>query len=357
MLPLLTGGLLVSMLLVQCKKANDDVFVLKPPAQTIAFSNVSDFILDSTGKTIAIQAKISSPDGLQKIELIYQPWNLAKTIPVSGNDYNVNEAITIPADAALQIHSITLKATDSKGGTNFTEIKIGLQDLNYSKIYLTNATDASGLSGNLYGVPVSMTKLASHTYQIIYYAKTAGEHIRFIPNKSSLTPVAIGADPANNAKLITDATKSVPLTLNAVGYYKITVNTLLLNYTIEPYTPTGTAPAAVAFVGRGFYDYPNMNWQNTLPDIILMDRDAVNPFLFTKSLKLGVPIGAGYNTAQFIMTTNNGWTDFWRFDNDTAPDYAVFNGGVNTEIPITATPVTYLFVFDAQTNLVQAIKQ
>ncbi len=353
----LTGFLLLSILMVGCKKATDDVSVLKAPTEAILFTNVSDFILDSTGKTIHVQAKISSPDGLQKVELIYQPWNLSKTITTTGNDYIVNEPVTIPANAALQIHSITLKATDSKGATNFTEIKVGLQDLNYSKIYLTDAVDNAALSGNLYGVPVAMNKLASHTFQVIYYAKTAGTKVRFIPNKTSVSPVAIGIDPGNATKLLTDASRSLPITFNKTGYYKITINTLLLNFTLDNYTPVGTAPNQVAFVGRGFYDYPNMNWQNALPDIILMDKDPVNPFLFTKKLKLGIPAGASYNTAQYILTTNNGWTDFWRFNNGSSPEYAVFNGGVNTELPITSTASTYLFVFDAQTNLVQAIKQ
>ena len=346
----------ITMLSFSCSK-DVKVNVYRSPIESIYFSNVSDFIIDSTGKTINIQAKVSSSNGLQKIELIYQPWNVAKTIPVSGNDYTVNEPLLIPANAALQIHSITLKATDSKGAANFTEIKIGLQDLNFNKVYLADVSDAASLTGNLYGVPAPMTKMASHTFQTIYYAKAAGIKVRFIPNKTSFTPVAVGTDPSNSLKLITDGTKSLPVTLGAAGYYKITINTLLLNYSVEPYAPTGAAPSQVALVGRGFYDYPNMNWQNTLPDIILLDKDAANPFLFTKKLKLGVPPGNGYTSAQFIMTTNNGWTDFWRFNDGTAPENAVFNGGVNTDIPITSTPVTYLFVFDAQTNFVQAIKQ
>jgi hypothetical protein len=353
----LTGFLLLSIFGLGCKKATEDVTVLKAPAETIIFTNVSDFILDSTGKTIHIQAKISSQYGLQKVELIYQPWNLSKAIAASGNELIVNEPVTIPTNAALQIHSITLKATDTKGATNFTEIKVGLQDLNYNKIYLTDAMDNAALGGNLYGVPVAMNKLASHTFQVIYYAKTAGTKVRFIPNKASLSPVAVGIDPNTAGKLITDASRSLPIILSKTGYYKITINTLLLNYTVENYSPVGTAPNQVAFVGRGFYDYPNMNWQNALPDIILMDKDPVNPFLFIKKLKLGIPAGASYNTAQFILTTNNGWTDFWRFNDGSSPEYAVFNGGVNTDLPITSTASTYLFVFDAQTNLVQAIKQ
>jgi len=97
--------------------------------------------------------------------------------------------------------------------------------------------------------------------------------------------------------------------------------------------------------------------KNEKPDIILLDKDPSNPFLFTKQIKLGTPTGQTYNTTQFILTTNNGWTNFWRFDDGLNPELAVFNGGTNTDIPITTTPLNYLFVFDTYTGRIQAIKQ
>jgi hypothetical protein len=263
--------------------------------------------------------------------------------------------VTIPANAALQIHSLVIKATDKKGNSNFTEVKIGLQDLNYSKLYMTDVTDGASLSSDLFGVPLIMDKVGSHNYQLIYYADSAGIKVRFIPNKTSFAPVAIGKDPSNAAKLTTDGTKSLAIELGEKGYYKISVNTLLLTYNVEKFTPGGTAFNEVALVGRGFYDYPNMNWQNTSPDIILFDKDPSNPFLFTKEIKLGTPPGQTYSTAQFILTTNNGWTNFWRFDDGSSPELAIFNGGSNAEIPITTTPLNYLFSFDTYTGRIQAI--
>lgn len=358
-IPFLFLASMLTLLLTQCKKASDDVEVYKPATQSVTFTDVSDLIIDSTGKTINLKAKINSTEGLEKVEVTYQPWNVAKTITTftNANTVNVNEPILIPANAALQIHSITIKATDKKGATNFTEIKVGLQDLNYAKLYLADVSDAGLLNSDLFGVPMVMDKIGSHTYRLIYYARTANVKVRFIPNKSSFTPVAVGLDPNNSQKLITSGSQSLPLQLGAKGYYKITVNTLLLTYSVEAFTATGTATNEVALVGRGFYDYPNMNWQNALPNIILLDKDLTNPFLFTKLVKLGTPPGQTYTTSQFILTTNNGWTNFWRFDDGLSPELAVFNGGTNTDIPITTTPVNYLFVFDTFTGRVQAIKQ
>jgi hypothetical protein len=350
--------LLLSLFWSGCKKETDNVTVYQPPGQTISFSDVSDFIIDSTGKTIALKAMIRSGNDLQKVEILYEPWAINKTITTFADpkSYALNEGIMIPAGAALKIHSILIKATDKNGLSNFTEIKVGLQDLNFTKLYMAIGDEAA-LNADLFGVPMVMDKAGSHTYELIYYSRTENTSMRFIPNKSSFTPVAIGIDPNNAQKLITDAARSLPVVITEKGYHKITVNTLMLTYSVEKFEPVGTAVDQVAIVGRGFYDFPNMDWQNTLPDIILLDKDADNPYLFTKLLNVGVPPGQVYNTAQFVLTTNNGWTNFWRFDQAESPELAVFNAGMNAEMPISTTPVSYLFIFDSFTARTQAIKQ
>lgn len=354
-IPLLS---LLIVLFIACTK-DDKVNVYQPPSATISFTNVSDLIVDSIGKSIAVKAQITAGNGIQQIALIYEPWNLNKVITTFPDPakYDLNENVVIPKNAALQIHSLKIEVTDKKGEKSVTEVKVGLQDLNYTTLYLSDVKSQPDLTGNLFGVPVAMDKVSSHTYQITYYAKDDNTAVRFIPNPASLTPVAIGLAASGSAKLTTDATRSQPIVLAQKGYYKFTVNTLLLTYSVEQAAPKGTPFDQVALVGRGFYDYPNMNWQNALPDIILLDKSAANPFLFTKTVRLGTPAGQSYNTAQFIITTNNGWTNFWRFDNAVNPARAVFNGGTNTDIPITGTPQKYLFVFDSQTGIIQAIKQ
>ncbi len=341
-----------------CKKT-DDFEVLRPPAQSITFSDVSDLIIDSSGKTITVRAKVAASQGLDKIEIIYQPWNLNKVISTftSANAHTLAESITIPVSAALQLHSLTIKATDKKGQSEIVDVKIGLQDLNYNKLYLADIEDPAALTADLFGVPMVMDKVGAHTYSVTYYNRNDNTKIRFVPNKNSFTPVAIGLDPNNNQKLITNAATSKPIILPSKGYYKITVNTLLLSYTVAATAATGTAPAQVAIAGRGFADFPTMNWSNVLPNIILLDKDPANPFMFTKMVRIGIPIGQTYTSAQFILTTNNGWTNFWRFDNAADPELAVYNGGTNIDFPITATPVSYMVVFDASTSRIQLIRQ
>ncbi|MBC7383179.1 MAG: hypothetical protein H7296_09320, partial [Bacteroidia bacterium] len=62
----------VSILLLQCKKETKDMNVYRPATQSITFSEVTDFIIDSTGKTVSLKTKIASKAGLQKVEILYQ---------------------------------------------------------------------------------------------------------------------------------------------------------------------------------------------------------------------------------------------------------------------------------------------
>ncbi|WP_315821386.1 hypothetical protein [Paraflavitalea speifideaquila] len=135
-------------------------------------------------------------------------------------------------------------------------------------------------------------KLTSYTYEATYYAAAANTKIWFIPGKTALKPIMYGIDPANNAKLTGDYANAQPIILPAIGYYKINFHTLNLTYSVTPLPTPNPANAypQVALAGQGFYEFPNMLWQNTMPDLILMDKDPVNPYLFTKTLKLGVPL-------------------------------------------------------------------
>ncbi|MFZ1392516.1 MAG: hypothetical protein WAS23_13080, partial [Dokdonella sp.] len=183
------------------------VDVYGPPNASVHFSDVSDFIIDSAGKGIEVKAHVTSDAGIAQIALVYDAWSLNKVISSFPDplEYDLDEAVTIPQDAALKIHSLKLEVTDKNGNKSATEIKIGLEDLNYATLYLVDNESASNLIGNLFGVPIAMAKISSHTYQVTYYASDENTSVRFIPNAASLSPVAIGADPANDAKLITDA--------------------------------------------------------------------------------------------------------------------------------------------------------
>ena len=344
--------LMISFIVLQlgCKKDEVPVSTVPP---TISINN--DVIITTLGNEFYMEADLADDAGLKSFTLRYDDWYLYNTVSLAdlGNPktYHVKYKFKMPDTAANKIHSINLLATNTGNATKATQFKI-LLNADFPQMYLIESTNPSKLTSDLFGVPELVKKTSSYNYEAVYYSAAANSTIWFIPSKTTIKPFMYGIDPANTSKLSGDYTKALPIKLPAIGYYKISLNTLNLSFTTQALPtpdPTG-AYAQTAFVGRGFSDYPNMNWQNALPDIVLMDKDPVNPYRFTKIVKLGTPAGSTYTTAQFIITTNNGWSNFWRFDSDRDPNYTVFGGGVNAEIPITTTPVTYRVTFDSYTN-------
>ena len=344
--------LMISFIVLQlgCKKDEVPVSTIPP---TIAINN--DVIITTLGNDFYMEADLADDAGLKSFTLRYDDWYLYNTVSLAdmGNPktYHVKYKFRMPDTAANKIHSINLTATNTGNATKSTQFKI-LLNADFPQMYLIESTDPSKLTSDLFGVPELVKKTSSYNYEAVYYSAAANSTVWFIPSKTTIKPFMYGIDPANTTKLSGDYTKALPIVLPAIGYYKISLNTLNLSFTTQalPMPDPKGAYAQTAFVGRGFFDYPNMNWQNASPDIILMDKDPINPYRFTKIVKLGTPAGSTYTTAQFIITTNNGWSNFWRFDSDKDPNYTVFGGGVNADIPITTTPVTYKVTFDSYTN-------
>jgi hypothetical protein len=324
-----------------------------PTPPTVVLNN--EIIITNLGSDFFLEADLTDLVGLKSFSLRYDDWYLFNTVSLenigSPKSYHVKYQFKMPDTAANKIHSIVLTATNVGNNSTSKQYKVSL-NTDFPKLYLTETTDPAKLTSDFFGVPMLMSKLGSYSYESVYYSGAANTKVWFIPGKTSVKPIMYGLDPTNNTRLTGDFAKAQPITLPAVGYYRININTLGLTYVVTPVAaPNPTAAfAQVAIAGRGFTDYPTMNYSNVLPNLILLDKDPVNPYLFTKNVSIGIPAGQTYTTAQFIFTTNNGWTNFWRFDNAADPESTVFNGGADANIPITATPVMYKVSFDTFTN-------
>lgn len=348
-------------ILFSCKKDVSEKITdaPNPPAVTLA----NEIIITSLGSEFFLEADLTDAVGLKSFTVRYDDWYLYNTVSLkdSGNlkSYHVKYKFTMPDTAANKIHSIVLTATNVGNKEASAQYKISL-DTDFPKMYLIDDTDPAKLTSDLFGVPMLITKTGSYNYEAKYYSKSTNSKVWFIPGKTSLKPIMYGINPNNSAKLTGDFTTAKPIVLPNVGYYKILFNTLNLSYSVAllPAPDPINASPQVALVGRGFYDHPGMNWQNTLPDIILLDKDVTNPYLFTKTVKLGVPSGQTYNSAQFIFTTNNGWSGFWRFNDGLVPDFTVPNdGATGGDFPISGVPVTYKVTFDTYLNRAKFEKQ
>jgi hypothetical protein len=316
----------------------------------------NEVIITTLGSDFFLEADLADSAGIKSFTVRYDDWYLYNTVSLADlnnpHRYHVKYKFRMPDTAANKTHSIDLTATNVGNKETKAQFKIMLNS-DFPKMYATETLDPTVLTKDLFGVPMLVDKTSSYNYSATYYSAQANTKIWFIPSKSTAKPFAYGLDPKDPTKLTGDVNSAQPLTLSERGYYSIKYNTLNLSYSITKLPDPNPANAfpQVAIAGMGFYDYPNMYWQNTLPDIILMDKDPLNPYRFTKTVRLGIPPGQTYNVAEFIFTTNNGWTDFWRFDSGTDPEFTVPNGGsTGGDFPITNTPVTYKVTFDSYLN-------
>lgn len=353
----ITGLLLI---VLGCRKDGEKLpDAPNPPNITLA----NDIVITSLGEEFYLEADLADSVGLKSFTLRYDDWYLYNTVPLKDSSYpkkyHVRYKFRMPDTAANKIHSIVLTATNVGTKETSAQFKI-LLNADFPKMYLIDDPSPSKLTNDLFGVPMLIRKTASYTYEATYYASAPNAKIWFIPGKTALKPIMYGIDPANNTKLTGDYAKAQPIVLPGTGYYKINLHTLNLTYAVTPLAAPNPANAfaEVAIAGQGFYDHPDMLWQNVMPNLILLDKDPVNPYLFTKTVKLGVPPGQTYTEASFIFTTNNGWTNFWRFDNGKEPEATVPNGGNNGGgFPISGTPVTYKVTFDTYLNRAKFEKQ
>lgn len=348
-------------ILISCKKDNAEKLPAAPNPPKVVLMN--EIIITTLGADFTMEADLQDEVGLKSFTLQYNDWYLYNTVTLKDSNYpksyHVKYKFRMPDTAANKIHSISLTATNVGGKETSSQYKVSL-NTDFPKMYLIESTDPAKLTNDLFGVPMLINKIGSYSFEATYYSKAANTNIWFIPGKTSLKPIMYGIDPSNNSKLTGDFTNAKPIVIPGTGYYKISFNTLTLVYSVQqlPTPNPANAFSQVAIAGMGFYDYPNIYWQNTLPDIILMDKDPVNPYIFTKTVKLGIPPGQTYNVAEFIFTTNNGWTDFWRFDNGTDPEFTVPNGGsTGGDFPISNIPVTYKITFDTYLNRSKFEKQ
>jgi hypothetical protein len=351
----------LSLIIIGCKKDDAEIIPDAPNAPKVTLSN--EIIITTLGADFFMEADLTDDVGLKSFTVRYDDWYLYNEVPLtdlgSPKSYKVKYKFKMPDTAANKIHSITLTATNVGNNASSKQFKVTI-NTDFPKMYLTESTDPAILNSDLFGVPMLINKLGSYSYEATYYSSAANSKVWFIPGKTAIKPIMYGLDPANSTKLTGDYKIAQPIVLPGVGYYKINISTLNLTYSIAalPTPNPAAAFAQVAIAGSGFYDFPAMNFSNVLPNIILLDKDPINPYLFTKTVKLGLPPGAAFTTCSFIFTTNNGWTNFWRFDNGPDPEMTVFNGGANGgNFTITTTPVNYKVTFDTYINRAKLEKQ
>ncbi|GAA6530145.1 MAG: hypothetical protein LKH27_11310 [Prevotella sp.] len=261
-------------------------------------------------------------------------------------------------------YEMTITAADKFNNKVTANSRISVSDMpDFEKMYLSDVTDVTQLSSDLFGVPMLITHTGKYQYQARYYNQAKGTQIRFIPQKTDFSPICFGIDPDNDKVLTSNPSTSKPIILNDIAYYEIDFNTVSGEYSIQEYKPTDkpfpegqpmflngtsgeTQPYQLSLAGENL---PGAgNWSTSNPFILTQDPN--NPYLFYGEMTLT----AGTEISFTITPKHNwGWwpSPFYRFEAKGVPDsgeneYNTLDDG-NNMTPVTVkTSGKYRFEFD-----------
>ncbi|MFI3287534.1 MAG: hypothetical protein R3Y61_03560 [Rikenellaceae bacterium] len=235
------------------------VFSSKPDA------SVTVLLLDEN-PSYSLKFTVTDDKGLASVVVASEALNIDQTIELDGElSYNYDETIELPDELAS--YEVTLVATDLFNLEVTYEMTIVVsRDLeDYSRIYLTVGDDPSVLTSDIMGIPMAVERTSEFLYTARFYNTEVNNEIYFIPQKSDLAPICIGADTEDGAVLnVASSADGVdPIILEVANtYYEIVVNTQDWTYTTTAYIPEdATLP-----YGNQYYWY---------------DSDANDPYDYT----------------------------------------------------------------------------
>mgnify|MGYP001674775368 FL=1 len=111
--------------------------------------------------------------------------NVYDSLSISGTSYILyNKVYEMPEKEAT--YNMTVTVGDKFNNRTSTASTITVSDLpDFDKMYLADVDDAADLTNDVYGVPMLIDHTGKYQYRALYYNKTAGTGVRFIPRPTS----------------------------------------------------------------------------------------------------------------------------------------------------------------------------
>ncbi len=287
--------------------------------------------------------------------------NVYDSLSISGTSYIYNKVYEMPEKEAT--YNMTVTVGDKFNNRTSTASTITVSDLpDFDKMYLADVDDAADLTSDVYGVPMLIEHTGKYQYRALYYNKTAGTGVRFIPQKTDFQPICFGVDPTTGL-LTSNPNVGEPIKLNKVGYYEIDFNTVTGEYDVKSYTPTtkslgmldgsqkidykdgsGAQTYEIVLAGSGLPGTPSWT-TNPNNNAFVLYQDKNNPYRLYREMTLakGTKISFTISAAHIW-----GWwpEPYWRFDGSDENEANKLNGGDNMKEMTVPADGKYLFEFD-----------
>ena len=309
---------------------------------------------------LMVNATVTDSKKLQSIVVDIPGINVYDSVLISGTDYEYAEEYEFPKTETE--YEMNIRLYDAKNNMASTSTVIKVSDvIDFEKLYLSDVTSAADLTSDVYGVPMLIDHVGEFQYTAHYYNQKAGTPIRFIPQKTSFSPICFGVDKSTNT--ISKASTAEPIILDKIGYYEITFNVMTGEYAVNEWTPStkkmtldgsttvnfgddsGDQPAQICLAGSGLPDGAGSWTTNQNDGAYILKQDTSNPYRLYREMNLteGTEI-------EFTISQTHWWgwwpEPFWRFDGSAENEANKLNGGDNMKKMKVPATGKYLFEFD-----------
>jgi hypothetical protein len=342
------------------------------PVIDLASPNDEGTYIIGAGAEFNLTFSVTDDQSISTVRLV--GLGLNETIVVDDSSYTFDQPIDF---SIVGNFPISITATDAAGNISERKLSVSIENsLRFGQMYLADVDTEAKLLSDAFGVPMLIDGIGGSTdsagvfFQAHYYNATPNTEIRFIPQKSSFSPFALGAGEEQGQLALGNDASVSPIVLPEVGYYRIVLNLMSLSYTMELYTPTEPTHEYIIMMGTGV----RVNGQSTCVSNEdgseacwwfgsgkQLTKDPNNPYRFYGDVELFDFDPESDASNGFILGANLAdWSPFWRFDQgdavDLEPEATVPGGGLNY-IFSAEKYGNYYFEFDTHLNRARLVPQ
>ena len=271
------------------------------------------------GGDIVFSGTVNDDAGIKSIMLVSTDLSLDKTITPAGSptSYTLDYTHSVPAEVVDGTYPVTITVTNTADKSSEFSVDVVLVTEildNYEAIWV-----AGGVLWWEWGTPegyfYEMTKDTENEgwFEIKLPSWAGFNEIKFLAQNAwadGTTGEQWAVEDQNAAVQVIikdDAADGDPMILPDLGknpaYYLVRFNPNTMDYSLEEIVPSDPAPAEMFIVGKGFTDYPNLDWNPE--EAIPM---TANPYEYGEYQFLAEGLNFSADVAIKFIGQNTGWS-------------------------------------------------
>jgi len=283
--------------------------VATPPAsQDIALN-----FMGSPGDEITFSGTITDDQGISSIHLVNSGIGLDYTIdlPNAPKEYVLDYSYTIPLETEKRLHNGSISVSNIANRTTSFDMAINLsgEDIVYENIYVAGGFQWWTWRADL-AYPMEIDPDNNEWFEVDLHCWDGEyEELKFL-GQLDWNPDNWGlVDQADPSQGMLNSESSATILLGANGanpaYKKVRFNPYNMQYTVEDLTEVVTPRTEMYIVGKGFTDYPNLDWNTEEAIPMTANPDGYGEHIFMIS---------GLKFSDDVDLKFIGQTDGWAYD-------------------------------------------